>query len=187
MKKKNLIVFLFLLIVFIIWSLVLVFFSPEKIAEAIGINNAYLLLFLLAFIGGTSIFLPFPYYLFTLSFGAAGLNPFLLGISAGLGTLLGDSTSYYIAYRGRDHVSNKISKYFEKIFNWFVKKYPALLPVFAFLYASLSPLPDDLIMIPAGLIKYPFKRLVVSVGLGKIVFNTILAFSGLYGWTLLIG
>jgi hypothetical protein len=41
-------------------------------------------------------------------------------------------------------------------------------------------------MVPAGLVKYPFKRLIIIVGLGKIVFNTLLAFSGLYGLNLFL-
>lgn len=187
MDKKKLFVFLFLLIVFVLWSLLLVFYSPHKIVEHIGITNAYLFLTVIAFIGGTSIFLPFPYYIFTITFGGAGLNPLLLGLAAGLGTLMGDSISYYIAYRGRDVVPRKSSKFFKKIFDWLVKKHPMFMPLFAFFYAALIPLPDDLIMVPAGITRYPFLRLAVSVGLGKIISNTILAFSGLYGWNLFFG
>jgi len=187
MKKKKLFIFLVLLGIFIIWSLILFYYSPQRIVEKIGLNNSYFLLSLMAFLGGTSIFLPFPYYIFTVSFGAAGLNPFLLGIAAGIGTLIGDSTSYYIAYRGRELAPDKLSKFFEIFFNWFMKNHPSFLPIFAFIYASITPFSDDLIMVPAGLMKYPFIRLAISVGLGKIVFNTVLAFSGLYGWNLLFG
>jgi len=139
--------------------------------DFIGLNNSYILLFLLAFFGGTSIFFPFPYYIFTISFGAAGLNPFLLGISAGFGTLLGDSTSYYVAYKGRDLVSNKFSKSTNKIFNWLMKR-PLLFPIFTFFYAAIAPLPDDLIMIPAGFISiipdesFPRKQTEIDSELG---------------------
>lgn len=170
--------------IFISWSLVLFYYSPTTIAEWLGLENAYLLLFALALFGGTSILFPFPYYLFTISFGAAGMNPLFLGVAAGLGTLSGDATSYYLAYRGRRLASQAWTERFERVRDWAVAKHPALLPILSFFYA-ISPFPDDLLMVPAGLTKYPFLRLACGVGPGKILFNTILALSGYYGWQLL--
>ncbi len=184
MKKKKLAVFLAFVLFFFAWSVFLYYCSPAEIVNLIGIRNSYLILGIFAFLGGTSILLPFPYYLFTISFGAAGLNPFILGIAAGLGTLAGDTTSYYLAYHGREHAPKKFSKFAEKISKNLIKKRPNLVPLFAYLYASIAPLPDDLLMIPAGLMRYPFFRLAIGAGLGKITFNTMLAFSGFYGWSL---
>ena len=184
MKKRNLFIFSIIFIIFISWLIILYHYSPEKIVEKVGVSNVYLVLGLMALIGGTSIFLPIPYYLLTISLGAAGLNPFLLGICAGVGTLLGDTTSYYIAYKGREIVPKKHSIFFQRIFDWAVKKNPIRVQIFTFLYTAIVPFSDDLIMVPAGVIKYPFWKLAISAGLGKIVFNTILAFSGLYGFSL---
>ncbi len=187
MKKKYLFIFLALLVIFIFYSLLTASYSPERLVDKIGISNSYFTLWLMALIGGTSIFLPFPYYIFTISLGAAGLNPFLLGLCAGLGTMMGDTTSYFLAYSGRKAVSGKLPKFLQKIFDWSVRKKPWRFMVFAFVYSSIAPLPDDLIVVPAGFLKYPFWRIIISVGLGKVVFNTILAFAGLYGWYLLSG
>lgn len=184
MNRKKLYVFLGLLVFILIWSFLLFYFSPMSIVQSLGVTNSYLFLALMAFIGGTSILLPIPYHIFTISFAAAGLNPFLLGIAAGLGALIGDSTTYYIAYRGHDIIPRK-NKFFNKIFDWLLNKKPFFLPIFAFFYAALIPLSDDIIMIPAGLAHYPFKRLIISLGLGKILFHTLLAFSGFYGLSLL--
>ncbi|MGV8151836.1 MAG: VTT domain-containing protein [Candidatus Nanoarchaeia archaeon] len=184
---KKMLVFLFILTIFIIWSLVLYHYSPQGIVSKIGIKNSYLLLGLAAFIGGTSIFLPFPYYILTMSFGAAGLNPILLGICAGIGTLLGDSTTYYLAYHGREFAPKKFSVFFINLFNKIVSKNKKCIPVFVFLYTSFLPLPDDLIMVPAGFVGYPFKKIAPFALIGKIIFNTLLAFSGLYGWNLFFG
>ncbi len=170
---------------FIAWSVVLYFNSPESIATWIGVENSYVLLLFLALLGGTSILFPFPYYLFTLSFGAAGLNPFFLGLSAGVGTLVGDSTSYYLGYRGSDIAPPRALMHFKKVHDWAEKRHPALLPFLAFIYA-ISPFPDDLLMVPAGLVKYPLWRLIIGVGPGKIIFNTLVALSGYYGWQLFV-
>lgn len=186
MKKRS-IIFLIVLVIFLAWSLLLYITSPEEIVNKVGLQNSYLILFFMALLGGTSIFLPFPYYLFTISFGAAGLNPFLLGISAGLGTLIGDATSYYVAYHARGVTPRKYHSFFQKILDWTANKNPAIFSMLVFLYASIIPLPDDLITIPSGLTKYPFWRLAIPLGLGKIVFNTLLAFSGFYGWSFFFG
>lgn len=186
-SKKGLIVFLLFVVVLTIWSYILYRYSPQDIVGAIGVKNPYLFLGIVAIIGGTSIFVLFPYYIFTISFGVAGFNPFLLGICAGIGTLIGDSITYYIAYKGRQIATGKLASRFEKTFKWFMHEMPDFLPVFAFFYAAAIPLPDDFITIPAGLMKYPFKKLALGVGLGKVTFNTILAFSGYYGWGMLAG
>lgn len=187
MKKKRLVVFLIVLAIFLAWSLLLYTISPEEIVQRIGLHNSYLVLFFMALLGGTSIFLPFPYYLFTISFGAAGLNPLLLGICAGIGTLIGDTTSYYVAYHAGKVAPRKYSLVFQKVFDWATRRNPIIFSLLVFFYASIVPLPDDLITVPSGFIKYPFWRLAIPLGLGKIVFNTLLALSGFYGWSFFFG
>lgn len=53
--------------------------------------------------------------------------------------------------------------------------------LFAFVYSIIVPFPDDIIMIPAGLSKYPFWKIALSTGLGKIILNTFFALTGYYG------
>ena len=66
-----------------------------------------------------------------------------------------------------------------------LEKHPSLVPIGAFCYSAFIPLSDDILMMPAGLMKYPFWRLMLGVFPGKVAFNTLLAFSGVYGWDLL--
>lgn len=187
MKKKRLAIFLLIIGVLAGWSWLIYNASPQGIVEKLGVHNSYLILALVAFLGGTSILIPFPYYILTISFGAAGLNPILLGIFAGVGLLIGDSTTYFIAYKTREVAPKKFSKTFKNLFERLARRHPSLLMAVAFLYAAIIPLPDDIVMISAGLAEYSFWRIVLAMGFGKIIFNTILAFSGLYGWGLIAG
>jgi membrane protein YqaA with SNARE-associated domain len=180
-KSVRKISIIFLILVFAIWSYTLFHYGPEIIIEFVGINNAYIVLGVAALLGGTSILFPFPYYLFTISFGAAGLNPLLLGLAAGIGTLLGDATTYYIAHHGKHLISKKYTKHLRRALVWSMDQHPSLFPFIAFIYSAITPLPDDVLMIPAGLTGYPFKKLALGVFPGKIVFNTILALTGVYG------
>lgn len=186
MEKKKIFTLIFLILMIIFISVTFLFISPAEIVKLIGIENSYLFLGIVAFLGGISLLIPFPYYVITFSLGAAGLNPFLLGLFAGMGTLLGDTTSYYLAYFGKKVLTKKEPEFLKRIFNFTSKKNPIKFLIFAFLYACFIPLPDDLFMIPAGMIRYPFKRLAIAMGLGKIVLNTFIAFAGFYGWNILV-
>lgn len=186
-NKISKILYIFLSLVLILFFISIIYLTPDKIVDFVGDENVFIILFVSAFIGGTSILIPFPHYLFTISFGAAGINPLLLGLSAASGTILGDSISYLMGKLGSKIFikEKKREKFFTKILSYLNNKHPVVLPVALFVYASIAPLPDDLIMIPAGIINYPYRKLVIPIFLGKIIFNTVLALGGYYGWNLI--
>jgi len=171
-----------LLSLFALWLIFLYNFPPTEIVEFMGINNGYILTFIAAILGGTSIFVPFPYHLIIFTLAAGGLNPFFLGFLAGTGVLIGDSTSYLIGYTGREIITGKIAAAVNKIYLWIIKKPKWVLPTFLYVYSSISPTSNDFIIIPLGFARYPYTRVVIPLWLGSITFNTILAFAGLYGW-----
>lgn len=146
-----------------------------------GEEHAYLVLFVSAFLGGTSVLFPFPYFVLSFSFGALGFHPIVLGLFAGLGTALGDSITYFMAKNGRFLVSGGLKEKFQKALRVLSERYPKLIPIFIYCYTAFLPLSDDLIVIPAGLIKYPYKKMIVSAFLGKVTFNTLVALAGWYG------
>jgi len=185
--KKQIFSIVALLLLIGVITYVVLRISPEGLAEYVGEDHAYTLLFLSAFLGGTSVFLPFPYYLFTISFGAAEFSPLLLGIVAALGTGIGDIITYTLARNGRHVVSGKVRKFFDRIFHTLTEKHPRAVPLFTYIYASVVPLSDDFISIPAGLAKYPAMPLIISLMLGKVTFNMFLAYAGLYGWDMVAG
>ncbi len=162
-------------------SATLYFLSPETIISYIGISNAYGLIFVLAFLGGMMTFSGVPYHLILIAFVASGLNPYLLGVLAGLGVTMGDSTSYFLGYFGRAALTGHMQKILEKM-EYFKEKYPRILPVIFFSYASLVPFSSDVLTIPAGLIRYPFWRLMIPLALGSMVFNITLALLGVYAY-----
>jgi len=186
--KRNIkkeIFFGILILLVIVWSVILYYFPPQTIVNLIGINNSYVLIVILAFLGGTSILFPFPYYLFVITFAVGGANPILLGICSGLGVILGESTSYYIGYHSRAILSNRYQKIFNKLYKNFNKtKNTILISMVLFLYGAFIPLPNDLFILPLGAARYNYWKLIIPLGLGNIVFGTILAYGGIYGFNL---
>jgi membrane protein YqaA with SNARE-associated domain len=186
MNQKSKTILFFFLFAFLIvsFSVIVSQYSPEEIQSMFGEEHAYLALFVSAFVGGTSVLFPFPYFVLSFSFGALGFHPVLLGLFAGLGTALGDSITYFMAKNGRTFASEGMKKRFEIILATLSRKHPKLVPLFIYAYTAFLPLSDDLIVIPAGLIKYPYKKMIVSAFLGKVTFNTLVALAGWYGWQL---
>ncbi len=156
-------------------------------AFLIGLVNSfgYLGVFLGSLIGSASIFLPVPSFLFTVAAGGL-LNPFWVGIAAGVGSAIGELVGYGIGYGiSLGHKKMKKKKYSKKerkwikiLKEWFQKKYG---PLIIFLFA-ITPLPDDIVGIFCGAIKYDIKKFFVATLLGKIILSLILAYVGFYGW-----
>lgn len=173
----------FSLIFFIgIWSIILYNISPDELVQKIGVNNGYLISFIVAFAGGLSNIINFPYQLVIFSLGAAGLNPYLLGTSSGLGEFLGDSTSYLVGYHGRHILPANLQKIFHRFTKWCIKGPVWLTSLAIFLYGAFIPLPNDLIIIPLALGHYPYLRMMIPLALGNIFFNTMVALFGQYSY-----
>ncbi|OGI21505.1 MAG: hypothetical protein A2808_00490 [Candidatus Moranbacteria bacterium RIFCSPHIGHO2_01_FULL_55_24] len=166
---------------FIGFSFVFSYSSPENILGFIGVENAYLLIFFLALLGGLTTFSGIPFHLVLIALATGGLNPFLLGTVTAIGVMLGDSTSYYIGHQGRSLMSPRLQSMLERL-SFVQQKYPKLLPIFFFLYGSLLPLSNDVITIPMGLLRYPFWRVMIPLGLGNLVFNISLALVAAYAY-----
>lgn len=176
-KKINLFfVYAFILLGF---SLIIYNYSPDEIVEFLGMENGYLIVLVLGFLGGISIMFPVPYYLFVITFGAGGLNPIILGIFSGLGVICGETTSYLLAYHGRVVLSEKYQKLFDRTFHVLNKKnnYFIIAPLL-FLYGTFIPIPNDFITLSFGAIRYNYWKLIIPFGLGNMLFNIILAYGG---------
>jgi membrane protein YqaA with SNARE-associated domain len=132
----------------------------------------YLGVFLISLIGAGSIIFPIPYTLSYYFFGVT-MDPVLIAIIGGLGSAAGEIAGYLLGYYGHKMVNEKQKRkmtYLIKIFNRYG---PLLLFVFA-----LTPLPDDLIFIPLGILRYSFVKAFIPTLLGKILMAFIIAYSG---------
>ena len=177
-RAAPIVVWFFILLLF---SATLYFIPPETMVAHVGVSNAYALILVLSFLGGVMTFSGVPYHLFLVSFVLAGMNPWILGIIAGLGVTLGDVTSYFVGYYGRVLLTPRLESYVQKI-EILKERHPRLLPLIFFLYSSVVPYSSDVFTIPMGLIRYPFFRLMIPLVLGSMIFNIGLAFLALYAY-----
>jgi membrane protein YqaA with SNARE-associated domain len=151
--------------------------------EQFVIQFGYLGVFFISFVGTMSIIVPIPYTLVILWLSMRGaMNPLLLTIAGGIGSGIGEFSGYALGYYGRTMISKKR----QRKMNYMVKVLNRYGSIVIFLFA-LTPLPDDLLFVPLGILRYSFIKAFIPCFLGKLLMCSILAFGGqLYYDVLLI-
>ena len=137
-------------------------------------NYGYFGIFLISLIGALSIFFPLPYTVVIFTLGGL-FDPFLIAIAAGLGSAVGEFSGYLLGYYGRRVISPER----RRKMGFMVRVFDRFGPITIFLFA-LTPLPDDLLFIPLGIMHYSLLRAFIPAIIGKISMNFIVAYSGRY-------
>ena len=139
-----------------------------------AIQYGYLGVFLISLLGATSIFVPIPYtvVIFILG-GLQTFDPLFIAVAAGAGAAIGEFSGYLLGVGGRKVIGDKYKKKMDFLTKLF-KKYG---PIAIFIFA-LTPLPDDLLFIPLGVMRYSLLRAFIPAILGKFFSNLIIAYSG---------
>lgn len=140
--------------------------------EQFALQFGYLGVFIISFIGSVSVIFPIPYTIVIFFLGGV-LDPFFVAVSGGLGAALGEFSGYALGYYGRRIVNKQRQRKMDYMVKLFDKYGPAAIFLFA-----LTPLPDDLLFIPLGVMRYPFWKAFIPALLGKTLMTFILAYSG---------
>lgn len=148
-------------------------------ASALGYSGA----FAVSFLGNATILVPFPYVVVPFVLGAdMGHNPWLVGLVSGVGAAMGEMTGYFAGYYGR-----RLLKEEDKIngFREYVQRRPSMTPVMIWFLAA-TPIPDDLLIVPLGVARYSWWKVLVPLLIGKTIFLTAIAWAGRLGldWVL---
>src|SRR3989344_6733307 len=145
----------------------------------IALQYGYLGVFVIAFVSALTLFLPTPAFAIVFLLGAStAFNPFLLGVFGGAGAALGEMSSYYIGMGASATILRKYKKEFDRFERKFQKYAPGAV-IFVF---AATPLPIDVVGIFCGVVKYPWKKFLFYVLLGKLVKYLFLAYAGFYGF-----
>jgi len=146
-----------------------------------AVQNGYLGVFLISALGATSIFIPIPstVVIFILGGWQIGnppvwaFEPILIALAAGTGAAIGEFSGYIVGMGGRKIISEKYKRKMDVLMRLFKKFGPIMIFIFAF-----TPLPDDLLFIPLGVMRYGIIRAFIPALLGKILSNLVIAYSG---------
>lgn len=175
MSISSLLPKLFLVLTISLTVVFTLLLTPESLITYIGVENGYLLVLILAFISGVSVFGVAPYHLMLMTLAVGGLNPFLLAAAATIGLGIGDSTSYLLGYHGRAIVPHTLEHVIERISRFFEKHHKTI-PVYIFFYGIFAPFSNDFIGVTLGMLRYPFWRIMIPLLSGTFIFNAGLAY-----------
>ena len=147
---------------------------------AVNTDTAYWTAFIFATFGNTSVLIVFPYILIVYDIAQSPTTSWiLLGIISGLGAGIGEITSYIVGRLiggSKKMKESEMGEKFHRIRTKFEEK-PASIPITIFLFA-MTPLPDDAILVPMGMMRYPYWKSIPPCTLGKTILCTAIAFLG---------
>lgn len=184
--KKKALIAVGILFFLLLWTIVLLYIGPEMLVAKLGVQNGFLLVFLLASLGGVSVFTGAPYYVTLVTLAIGGLNPFLLGLIAGTGAAIGDSVFYYLGLTGKYLLPEKFDRKIERVRTWLNRGPRWAIPVGVYVYTGLTPLPQDVMMLAVALTQAKYKWVLLAMWLGNITLATIIAIFAVQGISLFI-
>lgn len=178
-RKKQLLVFGALVASVVLWTVLLWRFDARTLVDFVGAENGYLVMFLIAAIGGVSSVGGVSYFATLVTLAAGGLNPALLALASGAGISIGDSVYFYLGRHGRAAIEghwlhNKI----EHLACWLDHKPRWLTSLVVYLYTGFTPLPNDLLSIAMGLARRPYLYVVPAMVAGNITLTFLIATLG---------
>ena len=186
LKKADYIFFILIIIITIISVDLLINISHREAIENISkyasfqnLGTGLLITFWVCLVGNL---LPVPTpYIFVVCFSSLPflqMNifvPLLVGFIASLGCLIGEMGGYLIG-RGAAKIISDDRMENLKNYQQYLVNHPKLAPFLIFLF-GLTPLNDDMITVPLGIIKYDAKRTILFVWLGKLGLMLIFAYN----------
>jgi membrane protein YqaA with SNARE-associated domain len=167
---KRFLTFIIVVVLIAFWSLLAYFVGPEEIIEKIGAENGYIFIFFIALLGGVSVFTSPSYFAALITFGAGGLDPFVLAIFSGLGIGIGDALFFYAGSQARQAAFDRgePKNAFERFIRWIETRTGKTVPILIFLYSGFTLFPNDVLAVSLAFANYPFKKFIFAVLLGNI-------------------
>ena len=140
--------------------------------QGLAVHYGYLGVFTISVLGSAIPFVPLPYLAIVVLLSNNN-DPLLLGLVAGAGGALGKVTSYVLGRIGYLTAGEKNKKNLNAI-HGLMAKY-GMLGVFIF---AVTPLPDDVYVIPMGIVRLPFWRFFGANLAGKVLLSVTVAYLG---------
>jgi len=164
--------------VFLLLNGAFFFISPDTIVQYVGVENTYLMLFLISAFGGVNVFTGGVLYATIIAFAAGGASPWLLGLAGGLGIAIGDGIVFFLfRYTSQrlppvwqERVTNAKQK---------IERLPSAIQyLLIYLYLGFAPIPNDVLMFMLAVLRFKFIAVLPFIIAGAVTFVTLTALIG---------
>lgn len=148
---------------------------------ALVINYGYLGVLILSFISNLIVFIPVPYLLTVFWLCSISEDTILIAITSAFGAAMGKLVIYFISRSGRRLINKNSIRSLG-----FARKIMDRYGLMAVFVIAATPLPDDIVYIPLGIIQYSPLRFFLSCLAGKFLLTLVVAWAGRLsiGWIL---
>ncbi len=126
-------------------------------------------IFFISLLSSLIVFIPIPYFV-PLAVAALQLDPTLVALTSTIGAVIAKVIIFRVSYYGGKIVNDKTRKRMHP-FEILVSRYGWL----ASFLAAATPIPDDLIYIPLGFVRYSLWKFMVSLFAGKFLLTFAMA------------
>ena len=177
-RKKAFNVFLFLFI--LAGGLTVTFFlsqhvSSSEASQQLIQNFGYIGIFVISFIAGLNLFIPIPAATFVPVFTAGGISLFEIIVFLVIGTMAANLLSYFLGIYGGKISSAHYPELQKKLIRLYQKRKKWLV-YFVFIFTALMPLPDEVFLIPLGVVGVKLRQFIIPLLLGTICYQTLATF-----------
>lgn len=148
--------------------------GAEELKDYVKHKLGYLGVFVMGLAGSSVPIWPLPGSWAAFLAGGAGLNPALIGLAAGIGEPLGESTYYMAGYGGQAAVTNV--KGYRKVVRW-MERHGAIT---LFLVCAIPNFFTRAAVIAAGALRYPYWKFFLICWAGKTIKSIGFAIAGYY-------
>jgi len=141
--------------------------------------------FLVSFIGNSIPYSTIPYLLFIVIYSSRVKEPLIyvsMILLASLGASMGKIIVYFVGYGARKALPNGLRNNIE-IYGRLFKRSTFLV----ILFFAASPLPDDLLYIPVGAMRYDLKRYFLALLIGKTIITGLAVVFGSTAANIFVG
>lgn len=174
MKARKLILNSILLLALFALAFYLAKQAPEsETISSLVRNHGYWGIFLVSLISGFNLAVPVPAIAFLPLFLEAGLSYWATIAVVTLGVSMADSIAFLLARTGKVLVSERWGKKaFQTLEKW--REMYRVAPLVAlFIFASLAPLPNEVMLVPLGLMGYKYRHILPVILLGNLAFEIL--------------
>lgn len=165
-----------IVVVVVVLSIIFTHIDVRTIVERVGATKGYLLAVVIALSGGISVFTTASFFSTIGLLSIGGLNPFILGLVTAPALAVGDYFFYYLGKKGKLIIPSHFLNKLEVFEQWLSKRPRYTILFFVFVYAALTPLPSEFLMISLAFLNYPFKKALPVILLGHIAIVTWLGY-----------
>lgn len=148
--------------------------GAEELKDYVKHKLGYLGVLVMGLAGSSVPVWPLPGSWAAFLAGGAGLNPALVGLAAGFGEPLGESTYYMAGYGGQAAITNV--KGYRKVVRW-MERHGAIT---LFLVCAIPNFFTRAAVIAAGALRYPYWKFFLICWAGKTIKSMGFAIAGFY-------